>query len=329
MNKKTLYIAADVAGMYSEKRIARAASALSYYLTMTFFPMVICLYYLLGANSSKVREGLDIVYSVMTPETVETIEEFLRHVAMSKSPALLVAGITVLITSSSAAVRTLQATIGEMQGGQRFKGIIYFGFSILFSLLLLVAMYFSIIVIVTGRAVLNFVNDLLPLFDISSSWVYLRFLLLAGIMFLILWINYRMAVKRGESYRTYPGAILATVALVLMSAIFSLFIEGSTKYSLVYGSLASVILLMLWLYACCQIIYIGAAFNIAIRNEKLAEEKNLLTGGRIRIHEVRERYYEYKAIIGKTGCRLKLKKLSNPKAQNKKIRLKKKKDQKK
>ncbi len=328
MKNKTLYIAADVAGIYSEKKIARAASSLSYYLTMTFFPTVICLYYLLGSNIGKVEEGIEVLYSFMTPETVATMEGFLGHVAQSKSPALLIAGITVLITSSSAAVRSLQSTIGEMQGGQRYKGIIYFAFSVLFSLLLLVAMYLSMVIIITGRAVLDFINAKLPFYDISSSWVYLRFLIMAGIMFLILWIIYCMALKKGDRYRTYPGALLASFATVAMSAFFSVFIEISTKYSLVYGSLASIIMLMLWLYACCQIIYIGAALNVAIRNEKLAEEKNLLTGGRIRINEVREKYYEYRALIKNTTGKLKLFNSSAGKKHVHKGRYRKKKDSK-
>ena len=56
------------------------------------------------------------------------------------------------------------------------------------------------------------------------------------------------------------------VGMVVMSYVFSAFITASARYSLVYGSLASLILLMFWLYLCCQIIYLGAALNIAIRD---------------------------------------------------------------
>ena len=66
---------------------------------------------------------------------------------------------------------------------------------------------------------------------------------------------------------------------------------------MVYGSIASIILLMLWLYFSCQIIYIGAALNIAIRNEKLAGEEGVLTEGRLRIDEIKEKYCEYRDII--------------------------------
>ena len=52
-----------------------------------------------------------------------------------------------------------------------------------------------------------------------------------------------------------------------MSWVFSMFIAVSARYPLVYGSLASLVLLMFWLFLCCQIIFLGAALNVAVRDE--------------------------------------------------------------
>ena len=68
------------------------------------------------------------------------------------------------------------------------------------------------------------------------------------------------------SIYTEDGALAATLAMVGVSIAFSLFIGASARYPLVYGSLASVILLMFWLYTACVVIYCGAAVNIALRN---------------------------------------------------------------
>ncbi len=273
MFRSLLGIVQDIADIYSNKRIPRASAALSYYLTMTVFPLIICLYTLLGKNYVKAADALDFASKFISPETTQFLDDFLKHVASSNSPAMMAAGLMVLITSSSAAIRTIQSTIGEMQGGQRFQGVMYFLFSIVFSLVFLAAMYFSILVIVTGQEVLTLVNSLLPFVDVSGTWGWLRFLLLAGIVFVIFWGIYAVSKRRIDKYSTFPGALLSTVAAVIMSAAFSVFIGASAKYPLVYGSLASIVLLMLWMYICCQIIYIGAAFNIALRNLKLNKIK--------------------------------------------------------
>lgn len=271
--EQKLRLVRRLAGIYSDRQIPRASAALSYYLTMTVFPLIICLYTLLGRNYQKIDELLEMVSKFIADDTVGFIRDYLGHVAQSNSHAMLTAGLVVLISSSSAAIRTIQATIGEMQGGQRFEGIVYFLFSIVFSLLFLAAMYFSVLVIVTGQEVLALVNGILPFVDVSGAWDWLRFLLLAGIILVIFWGVYMVSKRRSDHYRCLPGAALATVATVLMSAAFSEFIGQSAKYPLVYGSLASLILLMLWLYICCQIIYTGAAFNIVLRDLRAEDEE--------------------------------------------------------
>ena len=254
--------------MYSTKRLPRASAALSYYLTMTFFPLIICLYTLLGNSYDKAMSVLSFTEHLMASETVDFLEDFLYYVAENNSIAMMMAGIAVLLTSASAAVRSLQGTIGELQGGQRFQGALGYLFSVVFSLVFLATLYFAILVMLTGRTVIERLNQLLPFIDISQSWRYVRFLVLAGIEYFICLGVYEVSKRSWDSYKTWPGALLATISLVGVSIAFSVFIDASTKYPLVYGSLASIILLMLWLYFCCTVIFCGAAVNIVIRDMK-------------------------------------------------------------
>ena len=268
MLKKLFRILNELADIFSEKKIPRASAALSYYMTMTIFPMIICLYSLLGRSHGKALEVLELAEEFLAIETVSVIQVFLDYVASDSSQAMLLAGITVLISSASAGVRSLQATIGDFQGGGRYQGIMGFLFSIILSVVLLAAMYFAILVMLTGQDFLVMLRKYLPFIDVDSSWHWLRFLLLACIQFGLFIGVYEASKRRKDRYSTLPGAFLATVGTVLMSIAFSAFIAESAKYTLVYGSLASIILLMLWLYFCCQVIYVGAALNIVLRNIK-------------------------------------------------------------
>lgn len=254
--------------VYSQYRLPRASAALSYYLTMTFFPLIICIYTLLGNSYDKAMRVLGFAENIMAAETVSFLEDFLYYVSSNNSTAMMLASIVVLLTSASSAVRSLQGSIGELQGGQRFSGALGYLFSVVFSLLFVAALYFAILVMLTGRSVIERLNQLLPFIDISQSWEYVRFLALAGIDYVMVWGLYEVSKRSWDSYHTWPGAALTTLAMVGVSIAFSMFISVSAKYPLVYGSLASVILLMLWLYTCCTVIFCGAAFNIVIRDMK-------------------------------------------------------------
>ena len=233
---------------------------------MTLFPFLIILYTLLGNSYAKAMRILAFAKNFIAEESAETIADFLRYVAANNSTAMMIAAVLLLATTASAAVRSLQATIGEMQGGQRFQGLTDFVFSVIFSLLFVAAIYFAVLVMLTGRQFIRWLNGILPFVDIGNSWNTLRFVVLAAIDYLMVWGVYTVSKRRGDRYPTSPGALLATLAMVGVSAAFSLFIGASARYPLVYGSLASVILLMFWLYTACLVIYCGAAFNIALRN---------------------------------------------------------------
>lgn len=271
--KMIIRFAREFGRIYTETHLTRASAALSYFLTMTFFPLLICLYTMLGNSYGQAVRVLDFARNFIAAETAETIAEFLRYVATNNNTAMMVAALAVLVTSASAAERSLHITIGEMQGGQRFQGLMGYVFSVIFALLFVAALYFAIIVMLTGRQFISWLNGLLPFIDLGNSWNTLRFLVLAGIDYVMVWGIYKLFERRNDRYPTYVGAVLATLAMVGVSIAFSLFIGASARYPLVYGSLASVILLMFWLYTECLVIYCGAAFNIALRNLNREERR--------------------------------------------------------
>ena len=253
---------------YDEGRIPRAAAALAYYLTMTFFPLLICLYALLGRSYPRVLQALDFVSQFISARTAEMLRGFMRHVALHQSSGIFFAGLAVLISTASAAVRSLQGTIGEMQGKRRFQGLADLLFSVLFSLAFVAAIYFGILVLFTGRDFLERVGGCLSLVDVDGSWPWVRFLLLAGLSFVLFWTVYAVSRQESEAYPCVAGAAFSMLGLVGMSLLFSDFIAASARYPLLYGSLTSLILLMLWLYLSCQIICLGAALNLALRDLK-------------------------------------------------------------
>lgn len=261
--------------IYTDTQVTIASAALSYYFTMTFFPLIICLYTMLGNSYDQAMRIVQFLKSFASEEAIDLISDFLVYVASNNSPAMMVAGLAVLVTSASAASRSIQTTVGRMQGGVKFKAFMYFAFSILFSLVFLAAIYFAMLVMLTGRQFITTVNKLLPFIDISHSWNWMRFLVMGGIFFVLVWGVYETAKRNCDEYSTFPGTVVTTVALVAESLLFSVFIGRSAKYPLVYGSLASLILLMLWLYSCCLIIYVGAAVNIALRDTRQQTESIL------------------------------------------------------
>lgn len=58
-----------------------------------------------------------------------------------------------------------------------------------------------------------------------------------------------------------PGAILGAIALNVVSFIFSQYLYIFKGFSITYGSLSTLMLIMMWTYACFYIVFLGAEIN--------------------------------------------------------------------
>lgn len=265
-------LAGDIFSLYINTMVPRAAAAMSYYLTMTLFPLIICLYALFGQSYAMAMRIYNYIQQFLTPSADGLIKSFLLHVAGQGGRAVLVAAITMLVLSASAAVRVLEGTISQMQGNHRFRALPDFLISFVLTAALLFSVYFSIVVLLTGHRFVHWLQSSFGIVIADGSWTWIRFVLLGGTAMLLLWGLFGFTRPRNDPYPVLPGALSATGGIVLMSTLFSTLIASSARYSLVYGSLASLILLMLWLNMICQAILCGAALNIALRDHRAARQ---------------------------------------------------------
>ena len=91
----------------------------------------------------------------------------------------------------------------------------------------------------------------------------LRWLLLVTLVVALLAVTYRVAPDRDAPKMIWAstGAVVATALWLIASAAFSLYVDNFGRYNKTYGSIAGVIVLMLWLYLTAYLILFGAEIN--------------------------------------------------------------------
>ena len=260
--------------LFTTHQLTTSAAGLSYYITMTFFPLLICLYTLLGNNYDQAVRVIEFLQPLVPEGSYSAITGYMEYVSDNYSITMMVLALSVILFTASAGVRSLESTIGRMQGRRRYEGVFFFFFSVVLSLAFLFTVYFGIVVMFTGESMLSHVSIALPYLQIDDVWVNMRYPLLFVLAFILHILVYVVCRSREQRYSVVPGALMATLLMVGVSALFSLFINASIKYPLLYSSLASLILIMFWLYCCCLVVYIGAAINIALWKSR--QEKNSL-----------------------------------------------------
>lgn len=258
----------EMVDIYVNKRIPRSAAELSYFITLSIFPTLICVHAMLMNLLPGIELPMDELSRLVPTGTITIIEDYIKYVSAHNNQTLLTAGIIGMATTSAAAFRSIHSTMGDIQGKSRFRGIFALLFSFLFSLIFLAVIYFSAIVMITGDWLIRAITNLFPLLSGLELWSIIKFPLLFVIFIFMIYALYRITAPKELKGDFLFGAFMAAAVLLLVSVVFSWFISMSSRYPLVYGSLASIIIFMLWMYTCGQILYMGNALNVVIRHRR-------------------------------------------------------------
>jgi membrane protein len=252
----------EIVELYFTARVSRSAAELAYFLILSFFPILICTNAFVGALNLDITLVLETVDEVIPQSVAAILAEYIQYISGNQSFALFLAGLFMTVLSASAAVRALMKIMDDIYGKENYPGLWGIVVSVAFSLLLLITIYLSMVVVLTGNWFFHMVEKYLHIVNLITDWQWLRFVILFALVLLFILLLYRVSAPIGKPRPpVLTGAVLAAVALVAASVLFSFFIGMSSRYSLVYGSLASVMILLVWLYLCGNILILGNVFN--------------------------------------------------------------------
>jgi len=255
--------------LYSKCGLTRSAAALAYFLLLTLFPLLVCISFFIGLFHVNLIHLLWGLEGFLPGHVLTLLEDYLLYAAASRSPPLFWAAMFTILLSASAGLRVLFRTMDQLFDRVPRHPLLRFFFSPVLALFLLLVIYGSIVVLFTGDWFFLFLEDRLPpalvrtisLAGLGRLWGWMRYLLLfCSMLFLVLAV-YRVGIPRS---RVRDADVLAAAAadslsLVICSAVYSWFIGISSRYALVYGSLAGMVILLVWLYSCGVILLLGAA----------------------------------------------------------------------
>ena len=232
--------------------------------------------YFIGLFHLDLENLLESLDQLLPEGALLVMRDYLGYVADSQSGALLLAGLFTILISASAGLRTLLAVLDELHGRQNVHTLRRVVLSVLLSVLFLLTIYLSVVVIFTGEWFFwlleenlpRLIAEHIPLSALSSLWRWTRYLLLFCFVLLLVLIVYRAGTPRRamRSRVVVLSSLLAALAIVAASVLFSWFIGMSSRYALVYGSLASLIILLVWLYLCGNILLMGAVVGRVLEN---------------------------------------------------------------
>lgn len=256
--------------------VAAFAAHVVFFIIISFFPFIMFLLtlvqYLPITQSDMMQFFNEIVPSSFNSFVISIINE-----VYSKSTKTLISitAITAL-WSSGRFMLSLIKGLNSVYGIKETRGTIVLRiFAAIYTLIFAVMIIISLVILVFGNSIYEYVigKFQIPILrNLLNSIIDIRTIagfLILTIFFLIMYLF--VPNRKSRIIRELPGAMISAGGWLIFSYVFSIYFQYREKTnSYMYGSLTTIVLLMLWLYFCMYILFIGAEINIIITEKNVA-----------------------------------------------------------
>ena len=251
------------------------AAALAFYFLFAMFPLLIFLVNILGffvARGTDLRASLISFLRRLAPASAFTlINSAVDEIALAADVTKLVFGLITALWFGSLGVAALSESLNAMYGVRETRSWLRVRASAVGLTMVLLTLTFTALFLVVyagtaGAAIAGYLGQgalFAVLWSIAQMPVSVAFMLLA----LALVYYFAPDLHEQKWYWITPGSVVGVVLWLAVSAALSTYLSYVDSYSVTYGSLAGVIILMLWFYVTGAAILIGGKINAEIEHE--------------------------------------------------------------
>lgn len=252
----------EIRGIITEAEVGTYASGAAFFLFLSIIPVIVIVSGLIPQGAFAHRELFNISQAVVP----ERVYRFLIGVADSYHGgqiALLSVSALVAVWSASKGMLAMIRGLNHIYDIEESRNYIILRLKAAFyTVLLLIAMVLSIGILVFGNTMAKM---LIPEGGFQSDvWKLaggLRHILVAGMISVVFCTMYCLLPNHQTSWKAhYPGAVFTSAFWTLYSFAFSIYVDYFDGFSM-YGSLTTIVIVMIWLYFCMYIFFCGALVN--------------------------------------------------------------------
>lgn len=245
-------------------RVDAYAAQSAFYFIMGFLPFVMLLLTLVQYTAVTKDDVMSLLLQVFPA----SFQEFLLNIVSEiyvKSTTVISVSAVAAVWACSRSVLSITNGLNSVNNIEETRNYIYrrlrSGFYVI---IVVLALVLTMVLFVFGNTVHDFLMErLMFLQKFSGVLISLRTAgTLIALTLLIAAMYAYLPNRRRRFVSQLPGAAVTAMSWSLFSYAFSIYLEFRGGYASIYGSLTTVVMIMLWLYFCMWLIFFGAMLNV-------------------------------------------------------------------
>ena len=263
-----------MARRYFQHKVGVQSAALAFYLLFMIFPFLIFISALLGLLHLNVTAILMTLGEFLPREVVDIVQAYLVHVGREPSLRLMLFGLFFSFWFPMRATGALmQAVRAAYHLGPPRHELVHWLKTLLYTVVLIASIALTLALMTVGDRLLGFLmrQFRLPVFW-AALWRRLRFPAAGAAGYFALFFLYALSQDGPRPWgELWPGTAAALAAWLGLNWLYAEYVDRFANYSLLYGSIGAVVVLLLWLYMTAMVLILGAEFNgtlLSLRRER-------------------------------------------------------------
>lgn len=256
------------------------SSSVTFFFILSIFPGLIFLFTLipyLPVKNIHTQLLLTIKDIINNKEAYQMIRTTINDIAEIQHQGLMSFGFVFSIFSAMSGVKALLNAFDKAyEHAYHKRNVFQHNWTALkLTFMIAVLLLSSLILIIAEKSVFEWFYGV---FDIQSEiikWLFslLRYIIILALFFFTISSIYFYGPAVKERFRfVSAGSTFATLLFILTSLLFSYFVNNFGTYNKVYGSIGSIIVIMLWMYFNCMVLILGYEINAGITILKLKDK---------------------------------------------------------
>lgn len=258
------------------KSCGRICVSIRFFFVLSLIPIILLLLtmvqYTPVTRTDVMKAVTEVFPKTVTPFLISIINE-----VYSQSKAMIPVTVLVALWSAGRGVLAITSGLNCIYQSKETRNYFYLRLrASVYTVLFLLVIISCLLLAVFGNKISVFVEMNVPVLEKAVEFlIRIRTTLTIGVMMLFCMLLYRFLpdVKIKTKWKhQIPGSVFSAVGWQVISLIFSVYLDIFEGFSTMYGSLTTIILVMLWLYFCMYMILLGGVINITVFRDNLDKD---------------------------------------------------------
>lgn len=269
----------DIITEIGNDHVGAYAAQTAYFFVLCMIPIILLLLTLVRYTPVTKADVMTAVIQVF-PTSVDSMMTSIVNQVYNQSMGIIPITAVVALWSAGKGVLAMSSGLNCVYNCQETRNYMFLRVrATLYTVMFLLVIIFLLVLSVFGNSLNIFIAEHVPILRRMADWlIEARTVITPVVLMVFSLLIYKFLPNRKDKYiRQLPGAVFAAIGWMVVSWVFSVYVDIFQGFSSMYGSLTTIVLIMLWLYFCMYSILLGGEINVMLC-EKLFDSRKDVSG---------------------------------------------------